>query len=728
MAAAAAAAAATNTTTTPASLDSNFRKPHIFFSTHPRKPSSNSRKKSTFLCHSRKPAPKPHLPPSPPEDLSPPSPNPSPSLSDQLKPLLSHTLQTPFPQLASKPVSTWSNPTKPKPNALSLQRHRRAPYTYNPNFKDLKLFANKLNHPDLSPQDFAAALKTLPHPPTRDNAFLVLNSLKPWPKTLQFFDWIKTQNLFPLETTFYNVTMKSLRFGKQYQLVETLAREMIREGVELDNVTYSTIISCAKRCSLFDKAIEWFEHMYKTGIVPDEVTYSTVLDVYAELGKVEEVLSLYERGRASGWKPDAVTFALLGKMFGEAGDYDGIQYVLQEMKQAGVAPNLVVYNTLLEAMGKVGKPGLAKSLFEELVAAGLTPNEMTLTALVKIYGKARWSRDALELWGRMKSKGWPMDFILYNTLLSMCADLGLEEEAGRLFEDMKGSESCKPDSWSYTAMLNIYGSAGKADEAMRLFEEMMERGVKLNVMGCTCLIQCLGRAKRIDDVVRVFGIAMERGVKPDDRLCGCLLSVVTFCEEDEVGKVLDLLERVKPKLVEFVRMLWQEEIGFDALKEEFRSLLNNSSVEVRRPFCNCLIDICENQRLTKRAHELLYLGALFGLYPGLHSKDADEWGLDVRSLSVGAASTALRDWLRSLSNAIEHQEELPKLLSVQAGVGTHKFAQGLASVVASLLKEVGAPFQQHEEKPGSFYASREDMISWMQARAASTAAAAAAAA
>ncbi|KAI9112184.1 hypothetical protein K1719_016707 [Acacia pycnantha] len=59
------------------------------------------------------------------------------------------------------------------------------------------------------------------------------------------------------------------------------------------------------------------------------------------------------------------------------------------------------------------------------------------------------AKDALELWERMRQNNWPVDFILYNTLLNMCADVGLVEEAETLFSDMKQSEHCRPDSWSY---------------------------------------------------------------------------------------------------------------------------------------------------------------------------------------------------------------------------------------------------------------------------------------
>ncbi|KAK6262743.1 hypothetical protein QUC31_008559 [Theobroma cacao] len=686
---------------------SDTKRPVFFTKTK----TQNPRRKFTISCNSSKSSSKP--PKNPPV-----SPKKTPSLSEQLQPLSTTTLPKKDQAcLLSKPKSTWVNPTKPKRSVLSLQRQTRSPYAYNPKVRELKLFAKKLNDCENSEDAFLSVLEEIPQQPTRENVLLILNSLKPWQKAHLFFNWIKTKNLFPMETIFYNVTMKSLRFGRQFELIEELANEMVSNEIPLDNITYSTIITCAKRCYLFDKAVEWFERMYKTGLMPDEVTYSAILDVYAKLGKVEEVLNLYERGVASGWKPDPIAFCVLAKMFGEAGDYDGIRYVLQEMKSFGVQPNLVVYNTLLEAMGKAGKPGLARNLFEELLESGLTPNEKTLTALAKIYGKARWAKDALELWEEMKSKKWPMDFILYNTLLNMCADVGLVEEAEKLFADMKQSEHCGPDSWSYTAMLNIYGSGGNVGKAMELFEEMSKVGVELNVMGSTCLIQCLGKARRMDELVRVFSVSVEQGIKPDDRLCGCLLSVVSLCEKrEDMDKVLACLQQANPRLVAFVKLIEDEKSSLDTVKEEFKGIISDTTDDARRPFCNCLIDICRSKNLHERAHDLLYLGTVYGLYPGLHNKTVNEWSLDVRSLSVGAAQTALEEWMGTLAKIVKREEALPELFSAQTGTGTHRFSQGLSNAFASHLKKLAVPFRQSEEKAGCFVATREDLVLWLQSR------------
>ncbi|KAH0899178.1 LOW QUALITY PROTEIN: hypothetical protein HID58_048746, partial [Brassica napus] len=54
----------------------------------------------------------------------------------------------------------------------------------------------------------------------------------------------------------------------------------------------------------------------------------------------------------------------------------------------------------------------------------------------------------------------------------------------------------------------------------RSTEEMLEVGVQVNVIRCTCLVQCLGKTKRIDDLINV---SIQRRINPDDRLCECLI-------------------------------------------------------------------------------------------------------------------------------------------------------------------------------------------------------------
>ncbi|CAL4920204.1 unnamed protein product [Urochloa decumbens] len=661
------------------------------------------------------------------------------SLSDQLQPLsrtLLHDKPTPAADDRPTPEPTWVNPSRPRPTVLSLRRHRRRSPSAHPSSAPLQPLLRAIR---ALPEDadLAATLDAFFFPPpssgppaqtqgpSPSDALLLLNYLHPsWRKSLSLLAWLRalpSDSSFPLDTIFFNVALKSLRAARQWPHAERLALDMIASGVPLDNITYSTLITAARRCRHFAKAVEWFERMYAAdGLLPDEVTYSAVLDVYAQLGMREEVLALFDRARGSGWTPDHVAFAVLAKMFGEAGDYDGIQFVFREMREVGIKPNIFVYNALLEALGKTGKPGLARSLFEEMTAQGVEPNARTLTALAKIYGRARWGRDALQLWDRMRDMKLPADNILCNTLLSMCADVGLVAEAEQLFNEMKDPECThvpKPDKWSYTAMINIYGSNGDTDRALHLFDEMLEGGIEPNIMSYTIVIQCLGKAQRIQQAVEVLEAGLDKGLKPDDRLCGCLLSLVALSSSGEqMETVLSSLEKVNQNLVKLIRMLGRDRVGVDDdLTEELKGVLNAAAPEVRRPFCNCLIDICHNHRFPpQRARQVFQLAQTYGLYNKLHSRKDEEWSLDLRSLSVGAAKTAFDDWMQTVSERLVQQKPLPESFSVYTGSSTHKFAQGLASAFAAHLEQMAMPFHPSESHVGSFISSREDLVSWLQ--------------
>jgi pentatricopeptide repeat protein len=281
---------------------------------------------------------------------------------------------------------------------------------------------------------------------------------------------------------------------------------------------------------------------------------------------------------------------------------------------------------------------------------------------------------------------------------------------------MKGSDNIEPDSWSYTAMLNVYTSGGNVNKAMALFDEMTEKHVDLNIMGCTCLIQCLGRAKRTDDLVRVFELSVQSGIKPDDRLSGCLLSVISYCDDDkEAKKIISCLLQYNPKLVSFLNMIDNEETSFETIIEEFKLILSGTEYQARRPYCNCLIDICRNKKLYDRAHELLYMGTVYGLYPGLHTKTAEEWRLNVRTLSIGAAHTAFEEWMGTVTKMISRDEPLPYMFTASTGSGRHKFSHGMAKAFGNHVRKFGAPFKQSEA--GFFLATREDLESWVESRA-----------
>ncbi|KAK7262076.1 hypothetical protein RJT34_29636 [Clitoria ternatea] len=616
----------------------------------------------------------------------------------------------PLPK-SSKTSYIWVNPRSPRAKQLQKKSYD-ARYTFLTNLA-LSLDSSNPTHDDVS-----LVLKDLGDKVLEQDAVIVINNMtnsKVVPFVLEYFQ----QKIRPTrEVILYNVTLKVFRKCRDLDAAEKLFDEMLQRGVKPDNVTFSTIITCARICSLPNKAVEWFEKMSSFGCEPDDVSYSAMIDAYGKAGNVDMALHLYDRARTEKWRLDTVTFSTLIKMYGIAGNYDGCLNVYEEMKVLGVKPNMVIYNTLLDAMGRAKRPWQAKSIHNEMTKNGFSPNWATYASLLRAYGRTRFSEDAFVVYKEMKEKGMEMNTHLYNTLLAMCADLGLTEEAFEIFEDMKSSATCLPDSWTFSSLITIYSCGGKVEEAERMLNEMIESGFQPTIFVLTSLVQCYGKAKRTDDVVKTFNQLLDLGITPDDRFCGCLLNVMTQTPKEELGKLIDCLDMANPKLESVVRYLVE---GLDGdFRKEASELFNSIANEVKKPFCNSLIDLCVNLNMVDRGCELLDLGLSLEIYADIQSKSQTQWSLNLKSLSLGAALTALHVWINDLSKALESGEDLPPLLGINTGHGKHRYSdKGLANVFESHLKEMDAPFYEAPDKAGWFLTTQVAAKSWLESRGSS---------
>ncbi|KAL9373321.1 hypothetical protein Peur_032941 [Populus x canadensis] len=603
----------------------------------------------------------------------------------------------------------WVNPKSSKASTLRKS-------SYDARYASLIKAAKSLNSCSPNKDDVFNILGEFGNKLFEHDAVVILNNMSNPDTALLALKFFQERLEFNREVVVYNVTMKVVRKCRDLNKAEKLFDEMIERAVKPDNVTFSTIISCARLCNLADKAVEWFEKMPSFGLDPDDVTFSTMIDSYGRVGNVEKALSLYDRARTEKWRLDTTTFSTLIRIYKDSGNFDGCLNVYEEMKALGVKPNLVIYNTLLDAMGRARRPWQAKKFYQDIIDSGLSPSYATYAALLRAYGRARYGEDAIKIYKEMKEKELSLNVLLYNTILAMCADLGFVDEAIEIFEDMKNS-GISPDSWTFSSMITMSSCCGKVSEAENMLNEMFEAGFQPNIFVLTSLIQCYGKAQRIDDVVKTFNRLYELLITPDDRFCGCLLNVMTQTPNEELGKLVECVERANPKLGHVVKLLVEEQGNEGNFKKEAADLFDNISTEVKKAYCNCLIDLCVKLNILERACELLDHGLTLGIYTDIQSKTSTQWSLNLKSLSSGAALTALHVWINDLSTALEAGEQLPPLLGINTGHGKHKYSEkGLANVFESHLKELNAPFHEAPDKVGWFLTTKVAAESWLESR------------
>lgn len=237
-------------------------------------------------------------------------------------------------------------------------------------------------------------------------------------------------------------------------------------------------------------------------------------------------LMLYDRARIEKWVIGAVTYATVIRLYGTVGNFDQCLTVFWEMKAHGIKPNLGCYNTLLDAITRAKRPVDIKSIHQEIVSSGLRPGWATYAALLRAYCKACCGDDAMNVYNEMKIKGMVLNNVLYNTLLSMCGDIGFVDEAIAIFEDIKMSKDCQPDTRTYSSLITIFSRYGKVSMAEAMLEEMLEAGFEIDIYVLTKMIQCYAKSNLRDDVVRMLEMIMELELCLDERYCSCLLQVM----------------------------------------------------------------------------------------------------------------------------------------------------------------------------------------------------------
>ncbi|XP_012844398.1 PREDICTED: pentatricopeptide repeat-containing protein At4g16390, chloroplastic-like [Erythranthe guttata] len=188
-------------------------------------------------------------------------------------------------------------------------------------------------------EDVSSVLNILGDGVLEQDAVIVLNGMSNTETAPLVLDYFRKRLKVKREVVLYNVTMKVFRKCKDLIGAENLFTKMLEKGVKPDNVTFSTLISCARQCSLPEKEVEWFEKMPSFGCEPDKVTCSVMVDAYGRVGNVELALSLYDRARSEKWRLDAVTFSTLIRIYGSLGNFDGCLNLYEEMKALGVRPN-----------------------------------------------------------------------------------------------------------------------------------------------------------------------------------------------------------------------------------------------------------------------------------------------------------------------------------------------------------------------------------------------------
>ncbi|EOY28977.1 Pentatricopeptide (PPR) repeat-containing-like protein [Theobroma cacao] len=188
----------------------------------------------------------------------------------------------------------WVNPRSPRASRLRQ-------LSYDSRYSSLVKVADSLDSCKPNEHDVLSVLSRLGNDVLEQDAVVVLNNMSnPHTTLLALNHFQRILKKTSREIILYNVTMKVFRKSKDLDGAEKLFDEMLQKGVKPDNVTFSTLISCARALAA----------------KPNLAIYNTLLDAMGRAKRPWQAKTIYKEMTNNGFSPNWATYATLLRAYG----------------------------------------------------------------------------------------------------------------------------------------------------------------------------------------------------------------------------------------------------------------------------------------------------------------------------------------------------------------------------------------------------------------------------
>lgn len=232
----------------------------------------------------------------------------------------------------------------------------------------------------------------------------------------ELFNWASQQHRFRHDASTYHITIQKLGAAKMYEEMDDVVNQALAVSHVGTEALYNTIIYFFTEARKLSRAVNIFKHMKST--------------------------------RKSNCKPSLRTYNLLFAAFLSRGKNSYINHVYMET---------------------------SRGLFKQMINEGIDPDTFALNCMIKGYVLSLHVNDALRIFHQMgvvyncQPNSFSYDYLLYG----LCAQ-GRTKNAVELCGEMK-KKGFTPSSKSYNSMVSALAMSGEIEDAVRYLWEMIEK-------------------------------------------------------------------------------------------------------------------------------------------------------------------------------------------------------------------------------------------------------------
>ncbi|KAI5072065.1 hypothetical protein GOP47_0012171 [Adiantum capillus-veneris] len=280
-------------------------------------------------------------------------------------------------------------------------------------------------------------------------------------KALQVFQKMRHDGFMPNEVTFVCI-VKACTGMCAFDDGRHIHALIVDNDMEENSFIQSSLIDMYTASGSLDDARRVFDRVSNR----DEITWGAIVTGYTEHGCGEEALLLFEQMQTEGAKFDVFTLVNVLKACTCIVALDVGQLIHGLVIEHGLESDVCLGSALIDFYSKCGSLDDAASVFNHLPKQ----NIVTWSAMIGGYSLHGNIKAALQFFEHMKKQGLKADDVVFVSLLSTCAQMGLVDEGKQLFEAMTKDFGLAPTGEHYNCMVDLLGRVGHFGEAESLME------------------------------------------------------------------------------------------------------------------------------------------------------------------------------------------------------------------------------------------------------------------
>ncbi|KAL1339164.1 hypothetical protein AAHE18_U014200 [Arachis hypogaea] len=296
-------------------------------------------------------------------------------------------------------------------------------------------------------------------------------------KAESLFDTMKSKG-HAIESLTFNVMMTLYMNFKDYDQVDMLVSEMIKNNIKLDAYSYNIWLSSCGSQGLTEKMEQVFDQMTKDpNVVPNCSTFTTMATTYIKMNLFEKAEECIRNAESKIEGRDRIPYHYILSLYGSIGKKDEVYRVWNNYKLSFPSiPNLG-YHSVISSLVRMDDIEGAENLYEQWVSAKAFYDPRIGNLLIGWYVKNGNTDKAIRFFDRMKEDGGVPNPSTWE-LLSMLhiADKRVTESLSCLKEAFvaKGSKSWRPNATNLDAFFKLceeQGDMACADDLIELLKK-----------------------------------------------------------------------------------------------------------------------------------------------------------------------------------------------------------------------------------------------------------------